>query len=379
MSRIGILCLAFCALSACEENTPAPSAPPPTNVSSETVSARALPTYVSLPGTTTSVHEVDVEARVEGWLIERHFQEGQLVSKGDLLYEIDATQFNAQLLQAKALLASAIAQETYAQKEFDRNEPLVNTGAISKQNFDTLETQLEQAVAQVAQAKAGVAIAELNVEYCSVVAPSSGKIGATTVDVGALVGPGKQAILANISQISPMYVEFHPPANRLVAIQSLMEKGVLPMDISICENASEGQASVANSVLTKHTATGSLVFVDNSIKSTTSTFLARGEFVNDLSVLPGQYVAVRLQLQVIEKAVMVPLKAVMQQPGSYFVWTISEENTAVITPVTVGAIQGSYQHVLTGLSDGDEVIVEGATNLRSGARVAIATEITEEE
>ena len=379
MSRIGILCLAVCMLSACKEKNSSSSAPPPTSVASEIVSARSLPTYLSLPGTTASVQQVEVQARVEGWLTERHFQEGQFVFEGDLLYEIDATQFTAQLLQAEALLASAIAEETYAQKEFDRNEPLVKTGAISKQDFDKLETQLEQALAQVAQAESGVVIADLNVEYCSVYAPISGKIGATAVDVGALVGPGKQASLANITQISPMYVELHPPANRLVIIQSLMKKDVLPMQITMSENASEGQASVESSEITKHKVTGSLVFVDNSIKSTTSTFLARGEFINDLGVLPGQYVGVRLQLQVIEKAVMVPLKAVMQQPGSYFVWTISEENTAVITPVTVGAIQGSYQHVLTGLNDGEEVIVEGATNLRSGAQIVITNATSEKE
>ena len=379
MNRAGILCLTVCALSACKENTTAKSAPLPTNITSETVSTRALPTYLSLPGITTSVQEVDVEARVEGWLLQRHFQEGQFVTKGDLLYEIDSAPFDAQLLQAEASLESAHAEETYAKKEFDRNEPLLQSGAISKQNFDKLESQLAQAFAQVAQAEAGVALAELNVEYCAIHAPISGKIGSTSVNVGSLVGPAQQAKLANIVQISPMYVEFHPPANRLILIQSLMERGSLPMHISITENDSEGQASASGSVLTEHTATGSLVFVDNTIRATSSTFLARGEFVNELGVLPGQYADVRVQLQVIEEALMVPLKAVMQQPGSYYVWTISEDSTAVISPITVGAIQGNHQHVLTGLKEGDSVIVEGTSNLRSGTQVATTNNTIEEE
>ena len=377
MRRVVLLCSALCTISACKETTTASSAPPSKKVTSETVVARALPTYISLPGTTASVQEVDVQARVEGWLLQRHFQEGQLVAKGDLLYEIDPAPFDAQLVQAQSALELANAQAKYAQKEFDRNEPLVLTGAIAKQAFDKLETELEQSRAQVTQAEAGVALAVLNVGYCSVHAPITGKIGETSVDIGALVGPAQQAKLATIIQISPMYVEVHPPANRLLLIQSLMKGGSLPMHISITENDSESQASASGSVLTKHTATGSLVFVDNTIKSSTSTFLARGEFVNDLGVLPGQYVDVRVQLQVINKAIMVPRKAIMQQPGSFYVWTISDEGTAVITPVTIGAMQGDYQHILTGLKEGDGVLVEGTTNLRSGTKVTI-TEASEE-
>ncbi|MBC8201142.1 MAG: efflux RND transporter periplasmic adaptor subunit [Planctomycetes bacterium] len=379
MRRVVILCSALCTISACKETAIAPSAPPPTKVTTETVVARALPTYISLPGTTTSVQEVNVQARVEGWLMQRHFQEGQTVAEGELLYEIDSAPYDAQLLQAESALTSAKVQKSYAQTEFERNEPLVLTGAISKQDFDKLETQFEQALAQVVQAEAGVTLAMLNVGYCSIHAPISGKIGKSTVDVGSLVGPGQQATLANIVQVSPMYVEIHPPANRLILIQSLMEGGSLPMHISITENDSESQASASGSVLTKHTATGSLVFVDNTIKSSTSTFLARGEFVNDLGVLPGQYVDVRVQLQVINKAIMVPRKAIMQQPGSYYVWTISDEGTAVVTPVTIGSMQGDYQHILTGLKEGAGVLVEGTTNLRSGTEVTISETSEEAE
>jgi RND family efflux transporter MFP subunit len=373
MKRMFMLGLVMSVLFSCKHEAPTPTAPPPTDVSVAEVFTEKLPVFLSLPGTTAAVSEVEIQARVEGWLTQRHFKEGQIVNQGDLLYEIDAAPFEAQLLEAEASFAGANAQADYAQKEIDRNAPLVQAGAIAEQDFDKLETQLEQAVAQVVQTGANVALAKLNVEYCTIHAPITGKIGRSTVAVGTLVGPGVNSKLATIVQVSPMYVEFHPPSNRLLLIQSLMKSnGSLPIHVTVMENASEGQASVAGSVMTEHTATGSLVFVDNTIQSTTSTFLARGEFVNSIGVLPGQYASIRLQLQVIDDAVVIPLKAIMQQPGSYYVWTISDKKTAVITPVTLGAIQGDYQHVLSGLKAGDVVIVDGTANLRSGAAVAVA-------
>lgn len=200
----------------------------------------------------------------------------------------------------------------------------------------------------------------------------------SSVDVGSLVGPGVQTTLAEIVQVSPMFVEFHPPASRLQTIQTLMKKGPLPIHISIKEDNSEGQASVDTSVITTNKVTGSLVFLNNTIQASTSTFLARGEFINELGVLPGQYAEVQVQLRVIEDAVMVPSKTVMQQPGSYYVWTISEKDTAVITPVTVGASYGSQQHILSGLKAGDEVIVDGTINLRSGMSVLRTSKEKEE-
>jgi membrane fusion protein, multidrug efflux system len=379
MKLIVIFGAIICGTSACKQESVAPSETPSILVSTETVSARKLPTYLSLPGTTVAVQEVEVQARVKGWLLQRHFQEGQVVTKGDLLFEIDSQPYDAQLLQAGAVLLSAKAQASYAQKEYDRNEPLVQTGAVSKQAFDTVVLQFEQATAQVSQALAGVALAALNVEYCAIHAPLSGIIGNATADAGALVGPGVQASLAKIVQTSPMFVELHPPANRLQAMQSLMSDGPLAMQITFKENNSEGQASAGESVLTTHKLTGSIVFIDNTIQSSSSTFLSRGEFINKIGVLPGQYAQVRIQLQMIEAAVMVPTKALMQQPGSYYVWTISEDSTAVMIPVTVGAVNGSYQHVLTGLHDGDGVIVDGTTSLRSGAKVMLSKTTEETE
>jgi len=349
-------------------------APPEVPVSTTKAISKELPVYIILPGTIKSMHAVEVQARVEGWLEERHFEEGKMVQEGDLLYEIDATQYKAQLLQAEAALTSAEAQASFTTKELERNEPLFHSSAISRQSFDQLRTESEQANAQVLVSIADVELAQLNLGYCSIHSPITGLIGKTSVNVGTLVGPTTNSKLAEVVQINPMYVQFFPQANRLPMIQSSLRKGeLIPIQLTITENESEGQPSISTSTMTTKTITGSLVFVDNEIQSSTSTFLARGEFDNSIGMLPGQYVLVRVQLQVIKNAIMIPTKAVMQQPGSYYVWTISDKNTATITPVTLGLAQGGYQHVLSGLNDGDEVIVDGTASLRSGAHVSVTT------
>jgi membrane fusion protein (multidrug efflux system) len=355
---------------------PKPIVPPGIPVSTTKAISKELPVYIILPGTTKSIHIVLIQARVEGWLEERHFEEGKMVQEGDLLYEIDATQYKAQLLQAEASLTSAEAQALFTKKELERNEPLFHSGAISQQSFDRLITESEQADSQVLASIADVELARLNLGYCSIYSPITGRIGKTNVNVGTLVGPTTNNKLAEVVQVNPMYVEFYPQANRLSMIQSSLNKGeMIPIQLIITEDKSEGQPSISTSTIITKTITGSLVFVDNEIQSSTSTFLARGEFDNSIGVLPGQYASVHVQLQVIKNAIMIPVKSVMQQPGSYYVWTISDKNTAVITPVTLGLLEGGFQHVLSGLNDGDEVIVEGTASLRSGAPVSVTTNL----
>lgn len=373
------LATAIC-LIGCKQESQQPSAPSAALVTTANAISEDLPTYILLPGITQSVHAVEIQARVEGWLEERHFEEGKIVQKGDLLYKIDTTSFEAQLLQAEAALASSKVQANYATKELARNGPLFRSGAISQQSFDQLQTEAEQAEAQVLVDVANVELAEINLGYCSIYTPITGLIGKTSVHVGTLVGPTTNSKLTEVIQQNPMYVEFYPPANRLGMIQeSLQKREPMPIHLTILENESEGEPSTSTSAMTTKTITGSLVFVDNEIQSSTSTILARGEFINTSNVLPGQYVQVKLQLQMEHDATMIPTKSIMQQPGSFFVWTISKDNTAVITPVTLGSILGDKQHVRSGLKAGDQVIIEGMKNLRSGQKVSIADGLTEED
>lgn len=366
-------------LGGCAQDPQQSTAPVAMQVSTEKAFVEDLPTFILLPGITLSVQTVEIQARVEGWLEARHFEEGTIVQEGDLLYELDTSQYEAQLLQAEASLTSAEAQAEFANKELERNEPLFHTGAISEQSFDQLITESEQAAAQVLAGVAGVELAQLNLGYCSIHSPMTGLIGKTNVNVGTLVKPTTNSTLTEIIQLSPMYVEFYPPANRLSMIQQSLRRGEpMPIQMTITENESEGQPSISTSTMTTRTVTGSLVFVDNEIKSSTSTVLARGEFVNTTNVLPGQYAEVNLQLQLVRDAIMIPTKAIMQQPGSYYVWTISKDNKAVITPITLGSILENNQHVLSGLKEGDQVIIEGMKNLRSGQLVVVSDGLNED-
>lgn len=369
-----VLILFMLAFVGCEDKAPLRAAPI-ANVTTAKTTAQDLPIYLTLPGSTRSVHVVDIKARTEGWLLERHFKEGAVVEQGDLLYQIDSEQYEAELLQAESVLEVAAAQFDYAKKEYERNEPLTKNGAISQQAFDALATQYEQATAQIDSAQAGVEVARLNVEYCEVRAPISGVIGKTTVDVGSLVGPNSQSALASIVQENPMYVECNPPASRLPMIKEALETGGLPILVTQTQDNSEGQAIGAQQGLDEIKINGAIVFIDNSVDEATSTFLVRGEFINTTNILAGQYVEVRLQINMIQDAIMVPTNAIAQQPGGFYVWTISDKNTAEMTPVILGAVSGKYTHAQSGLKVGEEVIVSGLTNLRTGLSLSISSSV----
>ena len=364
-------------MSSCGDSNNTPAVIPPTLVTTALTIKQDLPTFVTLPGTTVSVHSVEIQARIEGWILERHFQEGDMVKFDDLLYVLDSGPYSAQLLQAEAELASAEAQAELALNTLQRNSPLAESGAISEQDFDTINMQAVTAVAQVEFNKAQVASAKLNVEYCFIHSPIAGRIGKTEVDVGSLVGPGGTKKLAEVVQLGPMYVEFNPPSTRLHLIQTAIENGVhLPIQLTQTQDDSEGQPSIDVEIVETIEINGSLVFVDNTVQATTSTFLARGEFINKTGILPGQYVEVRLELQVVKSAVMVPANAIAQQPGSHYVWTIDNQDIAKITPVILGASNGKFQHVIHGLEVGQAVVISGMKNLRAGAKVSVTNKVS---
>ena len=375
-AAVGVYCSVMIAMSGgCKAKAVAKPEAPATPVTTSKSIAKDIPLYLQLPGTTTSIQVVQINARVEGWLDERLFEQGADVDEGDMLYVIDPEPFELALQQSQADLISSEAQLAYARREFERNIPLVESGAISREAFDQLLTQLEQAEALVVQNEAAVADAELNLGYCFIESPMDGRIGRTIVNEGNLVGPGINTMLAEIVQLDPMYIEFYPPANRLPMIRnSLAKEGKIPVQVSLVENDTEGQASISRSMLTTRTFNGDLTFIDNVVDPTTSTFLARATIDNkDGLMLPGQYGNVQLRLEIIEDAVMVPTQAIAQQPGSFYVWTIASGNTAKITPVQLGAAMGNMQHVTKGLKAGEVVITEGLTELRSGEKVS-ATE-----
>lgn len=360
--------------SGCKKESQSPVSQPK-NVQTAKTTQMNLPTYITLPGITSSVHSTDIHARVEGWILERHFEEGQVVQLGDLLYVLDSAPYEAALLQAKAALSTSVVQAKLAQDVLLRNTPLAERGAISEEEFDKILTQSVSANLDIELRQAQVDAAQLNVGYCNIYAQQSGRIGKTNADAGELVGPGNTSKLTEIVQMSPMYVEFYPPASRLSIVRKYFDEGNnQPLVITQTQDASEGQPSNNDSIVNKTTITGTLVFVDNTVQTTTSTFLARGEFINNSQLLPGQYVEVRLQLEIIADAVMVPTDAISQQPGGYYVWTVTKDKTSQMVPVTLGAILGKSQHVLTGLAVGDEVVVKGTTSLRGGKQVHVTNE-----
>lgn len=368
--RINLLALCLLFLSGCNNN------------SSESISSKeeqAIPVEVmvikprpytlidELPGRITPVRVAEVRARVPGIVQKRHFTEGDKVKEGDLLFTIDPAPLQAALARARGALARAQAQVKQTESLINRYEPLVKIEAVSKQQFDNALADLETARANQISAQADVQTAQLDLNYATVRAPISGRIGRSLVSEGSLVGQGETTPMALIQQMDPIYADFTQSAKSLLKQREAILNGDLSSD----------QQGAAPSVRinidgTRFSAQGHLMFADISVNPSSGQVMLRGEFPNpDGMLLPGMYVRVRTELGVDKQAIFLPQRAVLRgTDGVARVLTISGDGRVEERPVKTGAMNGKEWQILEGLQAGDQVIVEGVNNISSGMLVA---------
>lgn len=330
--------------------------------------ATNVPVQIDPPpvGHVTAYSTVKIHSQVQGLISAVHFQEGQEVKKGDLLFSIDPRPTQAALAQAKADLQRDAAQLEYAKVSFKRNQKLSDQKLISQDELDTSRASLDEITGTVAADKAAIATAQLNLEYCEIRSPVDGKTGSLQSFAGNVVKAPDDTLLT-INQIHPIYVAFAVPEQYLPEIKREMQFRKLKVTASY-EN------------MTGPPPQGELTFVDNSVDEATGTIQLRGTFPNqDGALWPGQFVQVALTLSELTNAVVVPTPAVQTGQTNQFVYVVKPDPTnaaiqvAQVRPVTTGITYGDETVISQGLQAGETVVTDGQLRLESGTKVSVKT------
>ena len=350
------------ALVACGAKDTAPGAgggaggPPPATVGVVTVANEAVALQTELPGRVSAVRVAQVRARVNGVVLKRLFHEGSEVKAGQALYQIDAATYRAALESAQASLAKGQANLAQATAQVERYKPLVEANAISKQEYTTLLTSQKQAEADVSTAKAAAQTAQINLDYASVNAPISGRIGQSLVTEGALVSAAEATQLAVIQQTDTVYVNFTQSSTDVLRLRKAIASKQL---------RSAGDGSVPVRVVLEDGSelprAGKLLFTDLTVDATSGQITLRAEVPNsDGLLLPGQYVRVRLSQAELPAGVLLPQQAVTRTNQGDTVLVVGADGKPVPRPVTLGnAAHNNQWVVLDGLKPGEQVIVDG--------------------
>ena len=335
-----------------------------------TVLQRDVPIYVEAIGQTRGSTEIEVRARVEGFLETVDFKEGNPVRKGQLLYTIDPRPFEAALAQAKGTLAGAEAQLARARQDVTRYEPLVAKNAISRQDYETAVSVQRAAEAAVDAAKASAQGAQLDLGYTKVLAPEAGLVGRTEVYPGTLVGRGQSTILTRISQIASIHVRFSiPERDYLFYARRRDERGE-----KVGDNAKLPPFQLVLADGSVHPHEGKLVFVDRNVDSQTGTILLEAAFPNPGGIVrPGQYARVRATTDLKKDAILVPQRAVQEMQGIYSVAVVGGDGTVELRMVKPAERIGTLWVIDSGLKAGERIVVEGLQKVKAGAKVKAET------
>jgi len=333
------------------------------SVGAATIGTGDIRVIVNALGTVTPLATVTVQTQINGQLTDVGFTEGQLVKKGDFLaqidarpYEISKAQFEGQLAHDQGLLAQA-------QMDLARYQILTQQNSIARQQAEDQVFIVQQYQGTVKLDQAQIDAQSLNIAYCHIVSPVSGRVGLRLVDPGNYVQTTTSGGIAVITQLQPITVVFSVPEDDLPEIMPQMNSGAT-LAVTVYDRANLHEL-----------ATGKVSAVDNQIDTTTGTVKVRAQFDNaDNALFPNQFVNARLLIKTLQNAVTVPTSAVQRgSPGAY-VYVINADSTVSVRQISVGAIDGATAAVNSGLAVGDRVVVDGTDRLRDGLRVSVAAE-----
>lgn len=357
-------CLLLFACSDTQE-APAPQAVP---VRTVTVSPQAVPNVIELPGRVEPVRVAEVRARVTGIVQERLYEEGSDVRQGQPLFRIDPRELRASTAQTEAALARARATATNARAVVERYRPLVAEDAISRQEFDAALAASREADAGVAQIRAQLDAAQLQLGYTTVRAPIGGRAGRAQVTEGALVSQAEATLMTRIEQISPVYVSFAQAASEVLRLRRAVTEGQVALDAN-----DRVEVRLTFSDGTQYPIPGFIDFFAFSVDQQTGTVELRAEFANPQGLLlPGEFVRAQIFAGEVQNGLTVPQRAVALTEDGGTVFVVDREGKAAVRAVTLGALVGGNWLVESGLRAGDQVIISNLQKIRPGVPVRVA-------
>jgi membrane fusion protein, multidrug efflux system len=330
------------------------------------ISPQRVAITTELPGRTSSYLIAEVRPQVGGIIQKRMFTEGGDVTAGDVLYQIDPATYQAAYDSAKAQLARAEANIATTRVRAERYKELVEIKAVSRQEYDDAVAALKQAEADIEAGKAAVESARINLAYTRVTAPITGRIGKSSVTVGALVTASQGMPLATIQQIDPVYVDVTQSSASLLRLQESFAKGALKRD-----SANRAKVKLLLEDNTVYPQEGALQFQDVTVDPTTGSFILRAIFPNPKRVLlPGMFVRAVLEEGINEKALLVPQQGISRDPkGNPLALIVDADSKIQLRMLTLDRTIGDKWLVSAGLAPGDRVVVEGVQKIRPGSTV----------
>ncbi|HEX4899822.1 MAG TPA: efflux RND transporter periplasmic adaptor subunit [Pyrinomonadaceae bacterium] len=400
LPKVSLLAISFSLLlSGCANKAQQSFDRPPSPVQVSVAVSQDVPTYIDALGKTVAREVVSIQPQVSGRITKIHFTDGANVRKGDLLFTIDTRPFEASLRQAQANLskdgalkkqaeanlAKEIAQANWGLAQVERYRTLVQQGVVPREqyeelraNYDSLKANVEAARAAVRSADeeikvdaAAVENAKVNLSYCYIHSPIDGRAGQRLVDLGNVVNPGGSSnnngdgsssntnALLVIERLDPIYADFTISQASLTAVQQQMRAGALKVEVHLPDMVDEMVA-------------GQLTFLDNAVQTTTGQVTLRATVPNsDHRFWPGRFVNIRLVLNTIHSAVLVPASAPQMSAKGSFVYVVKQDSTAEQRPVSLGQRQGDLIVVESGVAAGEQVVINGQLGVTPGGKVLI--------
>ena len=337
------------------------NAPDPVSILAAPANTSDVPVYIEGVGTARPAASVTVRSQVDGQLQRVLFREGQEVKKGDVLAKIDPSTYQAQLDQALAKKAQNEAVLENARRDLERYTRLAETNSVTKQQADTQRSTVAQLEAQLKADQAAIDNARALLAYTTITSPIDGRTGIRNVDEGNLVKPSDAAGIVTVSQVAPIAVVFAVPQQQLPRVNKAWAQGTVPAEAL----DADGQTVIDR---------GTLNVIDNQIDQTTGTVRLKAEFPNSTMALwPGAFANVRLLVDTLKQAIVIPTSALQRGPKGAFVYVVTPDDTVSVRPVSVAMQDDTQTVIASGLQPGERVATTGFARLAEGTLVKVAT------